>query len=305
MSPPSPDADRTLWLTVRGASPVVPLLWLAVTAAAFAAPALAAAFGPVGAVVPFLALGWALARRLPVPAEGHRRYHLDDVEVTAIGPRRAVRRVRWSAVESVTQERGSLTLAGAGTTLALPLAAIVRAGVWPAVLARIVPGLAEEMWTLLDEGEEVRLGAPVDPPLRALAWWAYAPAAIATAGTGDPAVLALAAGLAVAERAVALARARARRVRVHRAGLALRRRLWGFFVPWPRADVVRGAGGLLVTDADGGSAAISAGVRNFWAAAPVIELRAHLGPSPAATVTFRVRVAEGRLAVIGEVEPMA
>jgi hypothetical protein len=44
---------------------------------------------------------------------------------------------------------------------------------------------------------------------------------------------------------------------------------------------------------------------NYCAAAPVIELRAQLGTSQHAHVSFRARIAEGRLAVVGEVEPAA
>jgi hypothetical protein len=63
--------------------------------------------------------------------------------------------------------------------------------------------------------------------------------------------------------------------------------------------------GLLVGMADGPCGKVLTGLPNFWAAAPVIEMKAQLGPHAPATVHFRVRMQPGGVAVVGEVEPTA
>jgi len=68
---------------------------------------------------------------------------------------------------------------------------------------------------------------------------------------------------------------------------------------------VSGARGLVVGAVDGTSGRITKLLPNFWVAAPVIEMKARLGPHSGALVHFRVRVAEGGLSVVGEVEPSA
>ena len=106
--PPTPattTVERPLWLTLDGASGRTPLGWLAwLGAGVVIGPLLAAPAGPAGAVLAVLAVGWLLARQLPSPLEWLRRYHLDDVEVTVMGPGRRVCRLPWSDVDTLTHE---------------------------------------------------------------------------------------------------------------------------------------------------------------------------------------------------------
>jgi hypothetical protein len=293
--------DRPLWLLVRGASFLVVAAWLAWTAAALAAaPTLVGALGAAGGILPVCAAGWLLARHVPVPADWLRRYHVDDAEVSVLGPGRRVRRLPWEQVNTVTQERGALRLDGGGLRVALPLAPVLHAAAFASLLARVVPALADAMWTRLDDGEEVRLAARADPRLAALAWWCFVPALGACLAGGASAETALA--LALVERAVAAVRAHLRSVSLHRTGVALRGGLGGRFVSWRQAEVVRAAEGLVVGGEGDAGGLVATRLPNFWAAAPVIETRAQLAPGMDRTVTFRVRVAEGRLAVVGEID---
>jgi hypothetical protein len=301
-----PPVERTLWLTIPGARAGVPVGWLAsMTVAAMAAPAVVGWLGSAGAVIVMLAVGWLVARRVPSPLEWLRRYHLDDTEVTAMGPGSTVRRLPWCRVHTFTQERRRLTLVGDGTAISVPLLPVVRAGAWGAVLARVVPELADELWALLEDGEPVRLAPPLDPPTTALLWWAYAPALLAgTVGAGATGA-AIAIVLAAAERVVALLRVRAGAVTIHRAGVALRTWVRGVFASWPRAEVVHGPHGLVVGVTQGASGRVPTALPNFWAAAAVIQMKAQLGLRANATVHFRVRVGEDGFAVVGEIEPAA
>jgi len=303
---PAPSDERALWLTLRGARATVPLAWLAWVAAAAVGAALASdALGPAGTVIAVLAIGWLLARRAAEPLEWLRRYHLDDAEVTALGPGGWVRRLPWDAVERLTQERHVLRLEGRGLRLGVPLREALRTGAWGAALARVAPAVAAELWALLDDGEEVRLVPRSDPSARILAWWAYAPAAACCALGAGSAGAALALALAVGERAVAWLRARAGTVTLHRRGMTLRTGLRVLVVPWARAEVSCAPYGLYVGLAEDGWGRIATSLPNFWAVAAVAEMKALLAPPAGADVRFRVRVAEGRLAVVGEVEPVA
>jgi hypothetical protein len=295
-----------LWVTVPGATRAPLVAWMAwVAFAAFGVPLLAERLGPAGAAILVVGIGWILARRIPLPVERLRRYHLDDSEATVIGPGGRVLRLPWEAVERVTQGRLTLTLHGSGIRIAIPMLPLVGRGIWAPVLARVVPELAEDLWARLDEGEKVDLVPGLEPDSRALAWWAWGPAAAAAALGVGPLGLGIAAALALAERGVALARARIGTVTLQRAGVALRSGLRGVFVSWPRVEVMRAAYGLLVGPADGRCGRVRTTLPNYCAAAPVIELRAQLGTSHHAHVSFRARIAEGRLAVVGEVEPSA
>lgn len=295
-----------LWLTVPGASRWVPLAWLStLVLAALAGPLAVDHLGVAGAVLCVLGAGWLAARRAGAPAAWLRCYHLDDTEVTEMGPGPRVRRLAWSAVETVVQEPAALALRGAGTVLRVPVVPLLEHGVWGAVLARVVPEIADDLWVLLEEGELVPLVPEAAPSTRALAWWAYAPAVVAVAAGGGAPALVLAAGLAAAERVLAGLRARLGTITLQRTGITLRRGLRTHFVAWAEAGVTCGSHGTTVT-ADGARVGrVTAALPNYWAAAPVIELRAHLGAESGASVHFRVRVAEGRLAVVGEVEPTA
>ena len=207
-----------------------------------------------------------------------------------------VRRLPWSEVVTLTEARHALVLEGRGTRLRLPLAAAVRS----ALLDRVAAGLAAELWALLDEGETVRLGPATDPLPRALAWWVYVPvlaAGLAGAGTAG---LAVAVVVVLVERAVAGFRRRASSVTLDRGGVRVGR----VVVPWSDAEVRQAEGGLQVEARGGACVLVPTRIANFWAAVPVIETKAQLGPF-SATVRFRVRRNEGGLALVGEVEPTA
>jgi len=303
-APTTTNVERALWVTLAAATPGVVLGWVAWLGLALLGGQLAShALGLAGAPIVLFAIGWAAARRMPAPLGWLRRFHLDDAEVTAFGTRGGVRRVPWTAFDRLTQEAHALRLEGRGFALKLPLAALVRAGAFGSVLARVVPELAEEMWSQLEDGEAVRLVPPLSPPTRELAWWAYLPLlGVLVTGAGDVGV---AIALVGAERLVALLGARLRSVTLHRGGLGLRSGVRRLFVPWTEAEVVSGARGLVVGAVDGTSGRITKLLPNFWVAAPVIEMKARLGPHSGALVHFRVRVAEGGLSVVGEVEPSA
>ena len=296
VAPPAP-VERPLWLTVPGASAAVLLAWVVWLVLAALAPALlAASLGPAGAMLAVVTLGWWLARRAPEPGEALRRYHLDEAEVIAMGPGTAVRRLPWPEVVTLTETRHALVLEGRGTRLRLPLTAAVRS----ALLDRVAAGLAAELWALLDEGETVRLGPATDPLPRALAWWVYVPvlaAGLAGAGTAG---LAVAVVVVLVERAVAGFRRRASSVTLDRGGVRVGR----VVVPWSNAEVRQAEGGLQVEARGGACVLVPTRIANFWAAVPVIETKAQLGPY-SATVRFRVRRGDRGLALVGEVEPTA
>src|SRR6266700_2335622 len=280
-----------------GATAAVLLAWVVWLILAALAPALlAASLGPAGAMLAVVTLGWWLARRAPEPGEALRRYHLDEAEVIAMGPGTAVRRLPWSEVVTLTEGRHALVLEGRGVRLRLPLTAAVRS----ALLDRVAAGLAAELWALLDEGETVRLGPATDPLPRALAWWVYVPALAAGLAGAGTVGLAVALVVVLVERAVAGFRRRLSSVTLDRGGVRLGR----VVVPWSDAEVQRTEGGLQVAARGGACVLVPTRIANFWAAVPVIETKAQLGPY-SATVRFRVRRGDRGLALVGEVEPTA
>jgi hypothetical protein len=300
------NGERPLWLTVRGAPWWVAAAWMAWCAAAgLPAGPLVGVLGPAGTIVVLLAIGWALARHLPEPLESLRRYHVDDDELVQLGPHRMVRRCPWDAVESLTQGRNTLVFRQGRTTLRLPLPPVAREGLWGPVLAHVVPQLAADLWLRLEEEEEVRLTPVLDPTPRGLAWWAWAPGAIACVAGGGLAAFAVGFGLCLVERAAALFLSQRRALVLQRSGATLRTTHGALFVPWTHAEVMRSRHGLLVGVGEGSAGLVGIGLPNFWAAAPVIELRAQLGPEADCTVYFRVRVQGDGLAVVGEIEPAA
>lgn len=302
--PPTSTSQTPLWVTLRGAPVRLVAQWLAWTAAALAAAAAVdGALGPGGLVVGVLAGGWWLARRRGTPLDWTRRYHLDDVEVLALGPWRRVQRITWAQVEHVTQERHALVLSGAGRQIALPLAPLLATAAWGPVLARVVPALAAELWERL-EVSAVRLVPHADPPGASLVWWSYVPAALVCALTRDPAAILIAAGLVASERAGAWLVGRARACVLQPAGIVARGRRGRVFVPWMHALVTPAEGGLGVSMPGHEAGLVPTAAPSFWAAAAVIELRAQLGPHPAADVSFRVRFENGGIAVVGEVESL-
>lgn len=295
-----------LWMTVPGASRLLGVGWLAWMSLAFlAAPWAATHIGPAGTVVTVLAVGILFAVGAPTPWAGLHRYHLDDVEAVAMGPGRHVLRLPWTSVERLTQDRQTLRLDGGGTTVRLPLVPLLHDDALAAVLARVVPDLAAEMWSRLEDGEAIRLVPPTSPSPRLLAWWAWAPTMLACAGTASPVALALALLLVGVERLIAFGRSHAQAVTLHRLGLTIRPRLRRMVIPWGRTEIMAARTGLLVGAPDGPCGRVLTALPNFWAAAPVIEMRSQLGPHAPATVHFRVRMQGGGVAVVGEVEPSA
>jgi hypothetical protein len=290
-----------LWLTLPAASPAVGLAWVVwMGLSALAAPLLAPVVGPGGAALVVLVAGWVAAGRVPAPIECLRRYHLDDAEVTTLGPGRTVQRLPWSSVLTFTEERRGLRLAGIRLSCTLPRDALG----WSELLTRVVAGLADDMWALVEDGEEVRLEPRVEPGVATLVWWAWLPALVVCVTGAGLAGLALGLVLAGAERAVARLRAHGAAVALGPWGVTFRMRGRRVVVPWDDADVVRVPQGLFVAVPGGACGLVPRGLPNFSAAAPVIETKARIGPC-AAVVRFRVRVADGELAIVGEVEPMA
>ncbi len=292
-----------LWLTLRGASPWVPLGWIAWTGTAAGLALLAVGvLGVAGPLIAVLAAGWVLARRLPAPDDCLYRYHLDAHELTVMGPARRVRRLAWNAVESIAEERDALRVVGGGVSAELPLAPLVERGALVPVLERVVPPVAAALWDTLDESL-VRLVPDPAPASRGLAWWGYAPAALVCAVVGAPG-LAVLGVLVAAERAVALVWARRQSITIHPAGVAFTGP-GGFFAPWSHATVAAEPGGLRIGQRGHGSGLVSSRLPNFWAAAAVIQLRAQLGTDCPVRVHFRVRVESGALAVVGEIDAEA
>ncbi len=291
---------QSLWFTVRGAGPLVVVGWLAFLAASVAATVLFAdVLGPAGPLVGILAAGWGLARTQPLPADSACRYHVDDDEVTVLGPGRLVRRLPWDRVHTVTQDAHALHLQGPGVRAALPLQPLFADDMWFAVLERVVPGVASGLWARLED-DVVQLAPPTVPSLHALAWWAYAPALVAATLAGT-AALPLAVGLALAERLVAFVMRHTHTVTLHPGGIAFKEGR-GQFVPWQRAQVTPTPRGLRIGIDDRAPGLVSLRVPNFWAAAAVIQLRAQVGPEAPSEVWFRLRLANGGLAVVGEFE---
>lgn len=296
--------ETHLWLLFRGAPAGIAVAWTCWTTGAMILATLAAdGLGPAGVVMPILLVGWLLARHLPSPLEAARRYHLDDLEVSALGPGRRVRRVPWSEVNGVTQERHALVLAHADGTLRLPLPEVRAAGAWGPALARVVPGVAAELWARTDAGP-VRLSSRLDPPTRPLAWWAWAPAlATCVVAAGLPGVGVALVAVSV-ERAVAWVASRLRGIVVDGSGITLLAPRGRTFVSWADALVAPCPGGLAIARPGHDPGMVPATLANFWAIAPVCELRAQLGPDCPSEVSFRARVEDGALAVVGEVEAL-
>lgn len=298
------ERGTVLWLTLRGAEPSLAVMWVVWM---LAAPLLAFlcldGFGPAGVLVPVFVGGWLLARHVPPPSEAARRYHLDDLEVTVLGPGRAVRRIPWDAVQSVTQQRETLELSTPMGAVRLPLKALRHTAAWAPVLVRVVPRVAAVLWTRLEVGA-VRLRPSLEPSTGALAWWMWLPlAAACLAAAGLPgAVVAIVAS--AAERGVRWLMARARGATLQGRGITVLGPRGRRFVAWPDAVVTASADGLGIgrPGQDGGLVPVDA--TDFWAAAPVIELRAQLGPDCPSEVSFRARLEDGGVAVVGEIDAL-
>jgi hypothetical protein len=305
MSQPSESpAVAPLWVTMRGTSLRALAAWTAWLGGTMLWVAVGSPLvGPAGAAVGILTLGWFLARRLPSPLDGLRRYHLDDVEVLALGPWRRVQRITWAQVEHVTQERHALVLSGTGRSVSLPLRPLLETAAWGPVLARVVPMLASELWERMD-GSSVRLQPHADPPTTSLLWWAYVPAIVGATLVPGPAAIATVIAVALGERLGAWLVGRARACVLQAGGIDVRGRRGRVFIPWAHALVTPATDGLGIGVPGHEPGFVPTAAPSFWAAAAVIELRAQLGPTSAADVNFRVRFENGGIAVVGEVESL-
>lgn len=291
----------SLWLTLPAPARSAALAWLAWTAAAaLAGRFLVPAAGPLGVALAVVVAGIWLARRLPAPDECLCRHHLDDAEITRLGPGRSVARLEWSEIASCAQGRHALVVRGGGRRMALPLPVLIERAGWAAVLSRVVPGRAEALWQALDGGAVVLVPA-VDPPLARIAAWCWGPAIAVTIGAGDPNVALLAGTLAALERAVVHVRRRLRTVVLQPGGVVVAGSHGRFFAPWDGLTVEPAADGLTVRSPRG-TGLVPADIEDFWAAAAVIELHAQLGYRQPDVVRFRVHVDGTEIAVVGEVE---
>lgn len=294
--------ESILWRTFRGAAPSLGIAWLTW---AVGAPLLAAlcgdAVGTAGALVPVAAAGWLLARHLPSPLDCLRRVHLDETELTVMGPGRLVRRMRWTEVEGLTQDRQYLVVAGAGRAMRIPLDGLRGARAWGAVMVRVVPSLAAQLWTRLEVGA-IALRPALDPPVGPLAWWGWGPLALAAIAMMRVDAVAIVVALATGERLLAWLLARSATVTVSERGVELFSHRGRDVVPWGEAVVTPSVDGLGIGRPGREPGLLPTTAADFWAAAPVIELRAQLGPDCPTEVCFRARVEADGLAVVGEIE---
>lgn len=293
--------DSPLWITFRGAGAGLAVVWSAWIGAAVGLAAMAAGDFAAAVAAVFFLLGVPLARRLPEPTACLRRFHLDDGELVVLGPGRRVRRLAWGAVESVEREGCALAVRG-GRRVRIPLEALRRAGAWTPLLLRVVPQVAQRLWARLERGP-VRLRAAVVPAAGPVVWWGVLPMAGAAVAGAPPRTWALLAGIVVVERVVSWLAASGRGIRLEWRGLALGAPR-GDVVPWHELAVVHGTHGMGIAPRRGEPRVVPETLRDYWAAAAVIELRARLGADAPAEVYFRARVDGGALAVVGEVEAL-
>jgi hypothetical protein len=259
------------------------------------------AVGMVGALVPVAAAGWLLARHLPSPVDCLRRFHLDDVELTAMGPARFVRRMRWDEVDGLTQDRQCLVVRGNGAQMRVPLDGLRGVRAWGDVMVRVVPSIAAQLWTRLEVGA-ISLRPALDPPVASLATWGWLPLGLAAFGLRSADAVVAAIALVLAERSLAWLYARAGAVTVSERGIELFNHRGRYMVPWGDAVVMPSVDGLGIGRPGREPGLLSTTAAEFWAAAPVIELRAQLGPDCPTEVCFRARVEADGLAVVGEIE---
>lgn len=294
--------ESNLWQTFRGAATSIGVAWGTwVVGAPLMASLCGDAVGMAGALVPVAAAGWLLARHLPSPVECLRRFHIDDAELTVMGPGRLVRRIPWMDVEGLTQDRQCLVVAGAGRSVRVPLEGLRGVHAWGAVMVRVVPSLAAQLWTRLEVGAVV-LRPSLDPPIASLAWWGWLPLALAAVVLGHAEVVPFVAALILGERLLAWLYARAGTVTVSDRGIELFNHRGRYTVAWGDAVVTPSVDGLGIGRPGREPGLLSTTASDFWAAAPVIELRAQLGPDCPTEVCFRARVEADGLAVVGEID---
>jgi hypothetical protein len=97
-------------------------------------------------------------------------------------------------------------------------------------------------------------------------------------------------------------RGRYQTVTLHPAGVMIGHRRASDFASWSAADAVPVVGGLRLTVGGRDAGLIPSTAPNFWAAAAVIQLRSKLRDEKPPHVHFRLRYANGGLAVVGEIE---
>jgi hypothetical protein len=290
-----------LWLLLPAPPRAVLAGWIVwMLTAALGGHVLIGAVGPLGTATAFVIAGVWLARQLPGPLECLCRHHLDDTEITRLGPGRSVTRLEWSEVHSCTQGRDALVLAGGGRRMRLPLRALIECQGWSAVLARVVPSRAEALWQALD-GAAIALVPTADPGAGRIAGWCWLPALAAALGAHDPTAGMVAILLAGLERAVVLVRRRLRTVVLQPGGLVVAGPHGRFFAPWDNVTVEPAPHGLTVRSPRG-FGIVPADIDDFWSAAAVIELHAQLGFRQPDLVRFRVHVEGSEIAVVGEVD---
>jgi len=296
-----PSPVSTLWLMLPAPPRALVGAWIVwMVVAALGGRLLIGAAGPLGTATAIVVAGVWLARQLPGPLECLCRHHLDDVEITRLGPGRSVTRLEWSEVSSCAQGGQSLVVSGGGRRMRLPLRALLASHGWSAVLARVVPGRAEALWQAIDGGA-VALVPAADPATGRIAGWCWLPAIAAVLGANDPAAGLVAMLLAGLERAVVLVRRRLRTVVLQPGGLVLSGPNGRFFAPWDNVTVEPAPHGLTVRSPRG-IGVVPADIDDFWSAAAVIELHAQLGFRQPDLVRFRVHVEGSEIAVVGEVD---
>src|SRR4029079_10297457 len=98
-----PSPVSTLWLMLPALPRALLGAWIAwMVVAALGGHLLIGAVGPFGTAIAVVVAGVWLARQLPGPLECLCRHHLDDTEITRLGPGRSVTRLEWSEVRSCT-----------------------------------------------------------------------------------------------------------------------------------------------------------------------------------------------------------
>lgn len=296
-----PDSRPPLWATIRGAPRRLAAAWVAWTAlVGILAVPLGTTLGGGGVVVSVLTLGWLIARRLPDPAAPWRWHHVDDVEVTRMGPGRRVRRLAWDACRGYAATAFGLRLEGGGHAMVVPLPSCHGEGIWRAVLTGVVPGRADALWRAHEQGA-VRLAPALEPDAAALASWAWMPAAVATVLAPSLPAAGLAVALAAVQCLLARARSEWRSVVLQPSGVVVPGDGRRCFVAWDEMRTEIGPRGLEV-HGPRGSGLVAPDVPDFMAVAAVVRLRADLGLVTAEHVSFRVALDGGGLAVVGEVE---
>lgn len=294
--------ERALWLDVRGGTGMSLTVWTAWVLLSLLGAALAVPFvGPGGATLGVLALGWLFARAYGLPVEVLRRFHVDDDELIVWGLGGHVQRLPWSAVTTVTQSGHHLFLTAPTVECALPLAELYQHEAWFPILRRVVPQVAAELWARLEDSV-IELVPDPEPSHLALVWWAYGPALVAAVIATGWEGFTVGVGVAAAERAVNLLRMRRQTVTLHPAGVMLGSSRASDFASWSHAEATPVIGGLRLSIGGRRAGLIPASAPNFWAAAAVIQLRAKLRDEKPANVHFRLRYANGGLAVVGEIE---